>query len=150
MSDDKLENEEQTSVDYKEPQPYIDLKVSEIPRSFTGKIRITGIIVEIDGLMISIDDGTGIIKASIGRDVSNNLLEEGRTVRAFIRVSNKGEDNESIWVDILQDFVNVDLQDYWDLVKWERNLRGFPSVINQTNVSENNDGENIDEENPFF
>ena len=145
MSEDKLENEEQKSGDYKEPQPYIDLKVSEIPHSFTGKIRITGVIVEIDGLMVSIDDGTGILKASIGRDVSNDLLEEGKTVRAFIRVSNKGEDNETIWVDILQDFREVDLQDYWDLVRWERSLRGFPAITNQTDVTEN-----LEEENPFF
>ncbi len=129
------DNDNNSSGEYKEPLSYLDVRISEIPDGFSGKVRITGHIVEIDGITMSIDDGTGLISGNIGRDVNESLIEEGRTVRAFIRIQNLNTEQETVWIDFLQDIKEIDLEDYWKIVDWERALKGFPS-INGSNLEQ--------------
>ncbi len=108
--------------------PYLDARIEEIPQGYSGRFRIIATIVGIDGNMIQLDDGTGILSANIGRNIDENLLKEGASVRAFVSCTNLKSSDEVVWVDILQDFSSVDREKYWQIVKWERNLKGFPNV----------------------
>ncbi len=111
--------------------PYLDARLNEIPQGYSGRFRILATIVGIDGNIIQLDDGTGILSANIGRNIEEGLLKEGATVRAFVSCTNLKSSDEVIWVDILQDFTSVDREKYWQIVKWERSLKGFPSIKNQ-------------------
>ncbi len=127
MSTEELQGEGKKTSN----SPYLDARLAEIPPGYTGRFRILATIVSLDGNIVQLDDGTEILSANIGRNIDEELLREGSSVRAFISCTNLKSSDEVAWVDILQDFSSVDREKYWQIVKWERNLKGFPSFRKQ-------------------